>query len=84
MPNVSEIKVGDFVDVRGVVVAVDGGLIVRIPGPHAIAQVPIASHIVRSVEARSVEAVAADVVINAYPAPKKKRRPPPVDTDNMF
>ena len=73
MQNATEIKVGDFVDVRGVVVAVDGGLIVRFPGPHAIAQVPIASHVVRGGEARSVEAIAADAVINAYPAPKKRR-----------
>lgn len=73
MQNATEIKVGDFVDVRGVVVAVDGGLIVRIPWPHAIAQLPVASHVVRGFEARSVEAVAADAVINSYPAPNKRR-----------
>jgi hypothetical protein len=66
------IKPGDFVDVRGVAVAVDGGLIVRIPGPHAIAQVHVAPHVVRNVEPRSREAVAADAILNAYPAPQKR------------
>jgi len=66
------IKAGDFVDVRGVAVAVDGGLIVRIPGPHAIAQVSVAPHVVRNVEPRSREAIAADAILKSYPAPRKR------------
>jgi hypothetical protein len=67
----ASIKVGDYVDVRAVAVAIDGGLTVRIAGPHSINQLDIAPHLVRHVEPRSAEAIAADAIIKSYPAPSR-------------
>jgi hypothetical protein len=66
---ISEIKVGDFADVRAVVMAREGNTItVRIPGTCALHQIDVGAHAIQNVTARSPEAIAADVVFNSYAA----------------
>ena len=63
----TEIKAGDFVDVRMVAVVVDGDVVaVRLPQKSAVHQFTIGRHQVQHTEPRSPEAIAADAVCASY------------------
>lgn len=63
----TDIKAGDFVDVRMVAVAVDGNKVVaRLPSQSAVHQFTIGRHQVQHTTPRSPEAIAADVVCASY------------------
>jgi hypothetical protein len=67
--SLSDIKAGDFVDVRAVALSVDGSIVtVRIPGSIALHQLDVGAHTLQHVEPRSPEAIAADVVCSSYAA----------------
>ena len=62
-----DIKPGDFIDVRMIAVAVDGGTITaRLPSQSAVHQVTIGRHQVQGATPRSPDAIAADVVCSSY------------------
>jgi hypothetical protein len=62
-----DIKPGDFIDVRMIAVAVEGGhVIARLPSQAAVHQVAIGVHQVQNVEPRSPDAIAADVLCSSY------------------
>jgi len=64
----SEIKPGDYVDVRMIVVGDDhfDRLVVRLPDKSAVHQFTIGRHQVQHTESRSPEAIAADAVCASY------------------
>lgn len=63
----SEIKPGDFVDVRMVAVDVASDrLVVRLPSQSAVHQFTIGRHQVQHTAPRSPEAIAADAVCASY------------------
>ena len=62
------VKAGDYVDVRMIAVGLtpSGDVIVRLPCASAVHQFTVAAHQVQNTEARSPEAIAADVVCSSY------------------
>jgi hypothetical protein len=70
-----QVRVGDFADVRCVVVGVFAdSVIVRLPGRSALHQIGVDPHLIQNVAARSLEAAAADEVCTSYLAHLPDRR----------
>lgn len=66
----SNVKPGDFVDVRMVAVGLTqgGNVIVRLPDERAVHQFTVDAHQIQNTEPRSPEAIAADAVCATYGA----------------
>jgi hypothetical protein len=61
------LQVGDYVDVRGTVIAHDDNTVtVRIPGRIAFHQFAVERHVIHGCAPRSAEAVAAQAVCASY------------------
>ncbi|WIG52498.1 MAG: hypothetical protein OJF48_003417 [Afipia sp.] len=68
--KMSNVKPGDFVDVRMVAVGLtpSGDVVVRLPDASAVHQFTVEAHQIQNTEQRSPEAVAADAVCATYGA----------------
>lgn len=59
---------GDYVDVRASVVAIDrdGAITIRVPGRIAFHQFVVEPRVIRGIESRGADAIAADIVGKTY------------------